>query len=102
MCLGNDRLGVSGDLIKEPVESWPSCLTALCRAHPGARRHARSLQHGLEAACYSLNSTNPEEIRQARDLLLRQRPLVKGYNSSNFEQDLAAEMSGWPRLTTAT
>ena len=38
----------------------------------------------------SLNSPNPEEIRQARDLLLRQKPLVKGYNSSNFEQDLAA------------
>jgi spermidine/putrescine-binding protein len=44
----------------------------------------------LKELGYSLNSTNPEEIRRARDLLLRQKPLVKGYNSSNFEQDLAA------------
>jgi spermidine/putrescine transport system substrate-binding protein len=44
----------------------------------------------LKKLGYSLNSTNPEEIRQARDLLLAQKPLVKGYNSSNFEQDLVA------------
>jgi spermidine/putrescine transport system substrate-binding protein len=37
-----------------------------------------------------IENGNPEEIRRARDLLLRQKPLVKGYNSSNFEQDLAA------------
>jgi spermidine/putrescine-binding protein len=44
----------------------------------------------LKKLGYSLNSTNPEEIRQARDLLLAQKPLVKGYNSSNFEQALVA------------
>jgi len=44
----------------------------------------------LKKLGYSMNSTNPEEIRRARDLLLAQKPLVKGYNSSNFEQDLMA------------
>ena len=44
----------------------------------------------LKKLGYSLNSTDPDQVRQARDLLLRQKPLVKGYNSSNFEQDLAA------------
>jgi spermidine/putrescine-binding protein len=43
----------------------------------------------LKKLGYSLNSTDPDQLRQARDLLLRQKPLVKGYNSSNFEQDLA-------------
>jgi len=44
----------------------------------------------LKKLGYSLNSTNPDEIRQARDLLLGEKPLVKGYNSSNFQEDLAA------------
>jgi spermidine/putrescine transport system substrate-binding protein len=44
----------------------------------------------LKKLGYSLNSTNPDEIRRARDLLLGEKPLVKGYNSSNFQEDLAA------------
>ena len=33
----------------------------------------------LKMENYSLNSTNPEELAQARDLLIRQKPLVQAY-----------------------
>ena len=58
------------------------------------RKHSYSASHVDNTPFwklgYSLNSTDPDQLRQARDLLLRQKPLVKGYNSSNFEQDLEA------------
>jgi spermidine/putrescine transport system permease protein len=36
----------------------------------------------------SLNATDPALLAQARDLLVRQKPLVKTYNSSNYEEVL--------------
>jgi spermidine/putrescine-binding protein len=39
---------------------------------------------------YSVNTENREELIAARDALLRQKPLVKVYNSTNFDEILAA------------
>jgi len=39
---------------------------------------------------HSLNSTDPGELRQAADLLKKQKPLVKTYNSGDYENILAA------------
>lgn len=36
----------------------------------------------------SLNTTDPALLRRAQDLLLRQKPLVRAYNSSNYEDVL--------------
>jgi spermidine/putrescine-binding protein len=38
----------------------------------------------------SLNSQDPVLIRQARDMLIRQKPLVKTYTSEHFDQLLVA------------
>lgn len=88
---GTTGLAYRADLVKTPVEGWSAVFD------PGNAGHILLLDDerevfgmALKYLGYSLNSTNPEELRQARDLLLRQKPLVKGYNSSNFEQDLAA------------
>ena len=40
---------------------------------------------------HSLNSTNPAELEEAKNLLLQQKPLVKTYSSSSFDEIL---MSG--------
>jgi spermidine/putrescine transport system permease protein len=88
---GTTGLAYRGDLIKEPVESWAVMFDPRFAGRILVLDDMReAFSMALKQLGYSLNSTNPEEIRQARDLLLRQRPLVKGYNSSNFEQDLAA------------
>jgi spermidine/putrescine-binding protein len=46
---------------------------------------------------YSLNSTNPEELEQARDVLLKQKPLVKAYISAQPRFSYLV-MPGW-RIT---
>jgi spermidine/putrescine transport system substrate-binding protein len=38
----------------------------------------------------SINTTNPADLKAAADLLKKQKPLVKTYNSSDFENILAA------------
>jgi spermidine/putrescine-binding protein len=37
---------------------------------------------------YPLNDTNPEHLKIARDLLIEQKPLVKMYKNSNFDEIL--------------
>lgn len=39
---------------------------------------------------YSLNSTDPNQIEEAKQLLLQQKPLLKAYNSTNFDDMLLA------------
>src|SRR5262249_47565377 len=39
---------------------------------------------------HSLNSTDPAVLKQAADLLKKQKPLVKTYNSSDYENILAS------------
>jgi spermidine/putrescine transport system permease protein len=88
---GTTGLAYRADLVKENVASWSAVFDPRFAGHILLLDDTREVfGMALKKLGYSLNSTNAEEIRQARDLLLRQKPLVKGYNSSNFEQDLAA------------
>jgi len=88
---GTTGLAYRADLVKEPVESWRVMFDPRFAEHILVLDDMREVfGMALKELGYTLNSTEPEQIRQARDLLLRQRPLVKGYNSSNFEQDLTA------------
>jgi spermidine/putrescine transport system permease protein len=88
---GTTGLAYRADLVKENVQSWEAVFDPRFAGHILLLDDTREVfGMALKKLGYSLNSKNPEEIRKARDLLLRQKPLVKGYNSSNFEQDLAA------------
>lgn len=42
----------------------------------------------LKMEGHSMNSNDPQQLKEARDLLIRQKPLVKFYNSSNFDESL--------------
>jgi spermidine/putrescine transport system permease protein len=88
---GTSGLAYRADLVKENVDSWDVLFDPRYSGHILLLDDNREVfGMALKKLGYSLNSTDPGEIRQARDLLLREKPLVKGYNSSNFEQDLAA------------
>ena len=88
---GTTGLAYRADLVKEKVDSWSVMFDPRFAGHILLLDDTREVfGMALKMLGYSLNSTDPEQIRQARDLLLREKPLVKGYNSSNFEQDLAA------------
>jgi spermidine/putrescine transport system permease protein len=88
---GTTGLAYRADLVKEDVESWSVLFDPRYARHILLLDDAREVfGMALKKLGYSLNSTNPDEVRQARDLLLGEKPLVKGYNSSNFQEDLAA------------
>ena len=88
---GTTGLAYRSDLVKGPVDSWDVLFDRRYAGHIVLLDDMReAIGMALKKLGYSLNSTNPDEIRQARDLLLAQKPLVKGYNSSNFEEDLMA------------
>jgi spermidine/putrescine transport system substrate-binding protein/spermidine/putrescine transport system permease protein len=88
---GTTGLAYRADLVQENVDSWDVLFDPRYAGHIELLDDMREVfGMALKKLGYSLNSTDPGQIRQARDLLIRQKPLVKGYNSSNFEQDLAA------------
>jgi spermidine/putrescine transport system permease protein len=88
---GTTGLAYRADLVKENLDSWSVLFDSRYAGHILLLDDTREVfGMALKKLGYSLNSTNPDEIRQARDLLLREKPLVKGYNSSNFQEDLAA------------
>ncbi len=88
---GTTGLAYRTDLVKEKITSWKAMFDPRFAGHILLLDDSREVMGmALKRLGYSLNSTHPEELRQARDLLLAQKPLVKGYNSSNFEQDLVA------------
>jgi len=88
---GTTGLAYRSDLVKADVDSWDAMFDHRYAGHILLLDDMREVfGMALKKLGYSMNSTDPEEIRKARDLLLAQKPLVKGYNSSNFEQDLMA------------
>lgn len=88
---GTTGLAYRADLVKGPVDSWSVMFNPRYAGHIMLLDDMREVfAMALKTLGYSLDSTNPAHIRQARDLLLREKPLVKAYNSSNFQQDLAA------------
>ncbi|MGD0010471.1 MAG: extracellular solute-binding protein, partial [Terriglobia bacterium] len=88
---GTTGLAYRADLVRENVDSWSVLFDSRYAGHILLLDDTREVfGMALKKLGYSLNSTNPDEIRRARDLLLGEKPLVKGYNSSNFQEDLAA------------
>jgi spermidine/putrescine transport system permease protein len=88
---GTTGLAYRADLVNENIDSWNALFEKRFAGHILLLDDTREVfGMALKKLGYSLNSTDPEQILQARDLLLGEKPLVKGYNSSNFEQDLAA------------
>jgi spermidine/putrescine transport system permease protein len=88
---GTTGLAYRADLVNENIDSWNALFDPRLAGHILLLDDTREVfGMALKKLGYSLNSTDPDQIRQARDLLRRQKPMVKGYNSSNFEQDLAA------------
>jgi spermidine/putrescine transport system permease protein len=88
---GTTGLAYRADLVKEDIDSWSVLFDPRFAGHILLLDDTREVfGMALKELGYSLNSTDPDQIRQARDLLRREKAMVKGYNSSNFEQDLAA------------
>lgn len=83
---GYDRTKVPGD-----PDSWAPLFDARNRGQILMLDDMREcFAVALKYLGHSLNSTDPTVLRQARDLLLKQKALVKTYNSGDYENILAA------------
>jgi spermidine/putrescine-binding protein len=79
-------IGYDRTRIKETVDSWnilwnPEYKNRILMLDDPSDCFAAA----LKLKGYSANSGNPKELLEARDLLIDQKPLVKIYNSSNYE-----------------
>lgn len=84
---GITGIGYRKDKIAAPIGSWADLWEARWRERIVMLDDMREVfGAALKLLGYSLNSTDPEQLRQARDLLRRQKPLVRAYDSANFDQ----------------
>lgn len=66
--------------VKEPVDSWDIIFNGKYAGNIIMQNSMRdSYMVALKALGYSLNSTDPKEIKEAQELLLKQKPDVQAY-----------------------
>jgi spermidine/putrescine transport system substrate-binding protein/spermidine/putrescine transport system permease protein len=88
---GTTGIGYRKDRVQEPVESWQVLWDERYRNKIVMLDDMReNFAASLKLAGFSLNSRVMAEVRLARDLLEKQKPLVRAYNSSNFQETLAS------------
>ena len=86
---GTTGIGYRADRVKTEVRGWSAFWDP---AHRDRILMLDDMRENFAAALKkmgrSLNTADAETLAQARDLLLQQKPLVRAYNSSNFEDVL--------------
>lgn len=87
---GTTGLAYNAECTKEPVTSWKAFWD---EKYKGRIYMLDNMLAAYIAALqyngFSANSSNPEEINKATESLIAQKPLLAGYNSTNFA-DLVA------------
>ncbi len=92
---GTTGIGYNADLFEEPPDSWAYLFDpALASEYAGRMSMLNDSREVLGAALkylgYSVNSTNEQELEEAKQLLLQQKEWVSSYDSESFEDLLAA------------
>ncbi len=86
---GTTGIGYNKTKVTDPVDSWAILW------NPKYKDRILMLDDPREAfgstlkwKGHSVNTKNPAELLEARDLLIQQKPLVKTYNSGSFDEVL--------------
>jgi spermidine/putrescine-binding protein len=86
---GTTGIAYRRDRVAAPVESWNALWDSRYRGRILMLDDAReAFMAALKRRGLSLNTTDEARLRIARDDLVAQRPLVRAYNSTNFEDVL--------------
>jgi spermidine/putrescine transport system permease protein len=84
---GTTGIGYRKDKISEQIDSWAALWDARYKDRIAMLDDVREVfGAALKLLGKSLNSTDPRDIAEAAQLLLKQKPLVKAYDSSGFDQ----------------
>lgn len=81
---GTTGIGVRRDKVAETVTSWSTMWDAKYKGQIAMGAEMReTIGAALKLLGYSLNSTSEDELAQAGDKLIEQKPLVAVYDSNN-------------------
>jgi spermidine/putrescine-binding protein len=88
---GTTGYGYDRQKARRPLESWTPLFDPANRGEILMLDDMREcFAVALKSLGHSLNSTDPAVLKQAADLLKKQKPLVKTYNSGDYENILAS------------
>lgn len=88
---GTVGIGYDSAVVPSPPESWSALWDARYKGRISMLNDQREVfGAALRAMGHSINATDPAVIEQAKNKLVRQKPLVKTYNSENYNQLLAS------------
>lgn len=81
---GTSGIGVRKDIIGKPVDSWNIMWDETYKGRITMLNDYReTIGVGLKLGGHSLNSTSQEELDEATQKMIEQKPLVKAYDSVN-------------------
>ncbi len=79
-CFGTVGILYNKTMVKEPVDSWDILWENTYKNDILMQDSVRdAFMVALKLCGYSMNSTDPHELEEAKDLLIRQQPLVQAY-----------------------
>lgn len=88
---GTVGIGYDSEVLADPPRSWEALWNPKYAGRISMLNDQREVFGvALKALGHSLNSQSEQEIRQARDKLITQKPLVKAYSSEQFDQLLVS------------
>jgi spermidine/putrescine-binding protein len=88
---GTVGIGYDSDVFPKPPDSWEILWDARYRGRISLLNDQREVfGMALRSMGHSLNSRDPLVIEQAKEKLIRQKPLVKTYTSEHFDQLLVS------------
>ena len=88
---GVTGIGYRKDLVPQQLVGWADLWTESCRGRILVLDDMReNFGAALKRLGYSINSRDLAQLREAKQLLEIQKPLLLAYNSSNFQEILAS------------
>jgi spermidine/putrescine-binding protein len=86
---GTSGIGYNKTKVTDPVDSWSILWNPKYKDRILMLDDLREVfAVALKLKRHSINTTNPTELTEAKDLLIQQKPLVKTYNSASFDEIL--------------
>ncbi len=93
---GSTGMVVNKKYIKEDTDSWKVLFDKRYMEKLAMLNNAFEVAAvALKLSGYSLNSINPQELAEARDLLLKQKPLLTGYHDTETLKELLVSEKLW-------
>ena len=90
-CWGTVGILYNRTMVDDPVDSWDILWNEKYKNEILMQDSPRdAYMVALKRLGYSLNTTNPDEIRQARDMLIAQKPLVQAYGIDDVKDKLVS------------